>query len=406
VQGASVAAVRARAPLPIAVLVALALPAGAAGQAQLTVYSSLPHSGASKAESDHVLRGATMALEERGGQVAGRPVRLVSLDGARRGSWDPARTAANARTAADDTSAIAYLGELNSGASAISAPITNAAGLLQVSPSNAYVGLTRRVRGVTDRGEPGRYMPSGRRTFGRVAATDRRQAAAMANYLDALGVRRVVLVDDREVYGAGLAVMLRGRLRERGIAIARRAALRGDGRQVARSLRGVRADAMVYCGIVANGAVRLWRAVHRRHRRWRLLGADGVATPAFARAIGAGAARRTRLTAPPLAESAYGAAGQAFFARFRARYGSEPHPFAIYGYEAMAVILDSAAATADPANRGLVVDAFYATRDRDSVLGRYSIDAFGDTTLGTYGGYRVDGRGRIVWDRVLRSGAG
>jgi hypothetical protein len=28
-------------------------------------------------------------------------------------------------------------------------------------------------------------------------------------------------------------------------------------------------------------------------------------------------------------------------------------------------------------------------RDRDSVLGRYSIDHFGDTTLPLYGGYRV-----------------
>lgn len=392
--------------LPIAVAVALALAADAAAQAQLTVYSSLPHTGASRAESDGVLRGAALALEERGAQVAGRPVRLVSLNGGSRGTWDPDRVAANARTAARDPSALAYLGELNSAASTFSAPITNEAGLLQVSPSNAYVGLTRAVRGVTGRGEPDRYAPSGRRTFGRVAATDRRQAAAMAAYLAALGVRRVVLVDDREVYGAGLAVMLRPRLRERGIAVARRAALRRDGRRVARRLRGVRADAMVYCGIAANGAGALWRAVHRRHRRWTLLGADGVATAAFTRSIGAGAARRTRLTAPPLAESGYGAAGQAFFARFRARYGSEPHPFAIYGYEAMAVVLDSAAATQDPANRGLVVDAFFATRDRDSVLGTYSIDAFGDTTLGTFGGYRVDGRGRIAWDRVLPAGAG
>jgi branched-chain amino acid transport system substrate-binding protein len=398
--------VRARVVLPIAVAVALALAADAAAQAPLTVYSSLPHSGASKAESDDVRRGAALALDERGGQVAGRPVRLVSLNGGSRGTWDPGRVAANARTAAQDPSAIAYLGELNSAASTFSIPITNAAGLLQVSPTNAYVGLTRAVRGVTVRGEPERYLPSGRRTFARIAATDRRQAAALAAYLAALGVRRVVLVDDREVYGAGLAVMLRPRLRERGIAVERRAALRSDGRRVARSLRGVRADAMVYCGIAANGAAGLWRAVHRRHRRWTLLGADGVATAAFARSIGAGAARRTRLTAPPLAESAYPAAGQSFFARFRARYGAEPHPFAIYGYEAMALILDSAATSPDPANRALVVGALLAARDRASVLGTYSIDAFGDTTLATYGGYRVDGRGRIVWDRVLGSGAG
>jgi branched-chain amino acid transport system substrate-binding protein len=42
-----------------------------------------------------------------------------------------------------------------------------------------------------------------------------------------------------------------------------------------------------------------------------------------------------------------------------------------------------------------------ATRDRDSVLGRYSIDRFGDTTLATYGALSIR-HGRLVADRVLR----
>ena len=38
----------------------------------------------------------------------------------------------------------------------------------------------------------------------------------------------------------------------------------------------------------------------------------------------------------------------------------------------------------------------FAIRDRHSVLGTYSIDRSGDTTLREYGAYRVD-RGRLVF---------
>ena len=73
-----------------------------------------------------------------------------------------------------------YLGEFNSGGSAISLPITNEAGILQVSPSNTYVGLTR-AEGA-DKGEPDKYYPSGKRTFGRVVPADHIQAAAQVAY--------------------------------------------------------------------------------------------------------------------------------------------------------------------------------------------------------------------------------
>jgi hypothetical protein len=46
--------------------------------------------------------------------------------------------------------------------------------------------------------------------------------------------------------------------------------------------------------------------------------------------------------------------------------------------------------------------AFRATRDRDSVLGRYSIDANGETTLSTYGVLKVS-RKRLVYDRKIDS---
>ena len=51
--------------------------------------------------------------------------------------------------------------------------------------------------------------------------------------------------------------------------------------------------------------------------------------------------------------------------------------------------------------RRAVIRAAFATKRRRSVLGRYSIDRHGDTTLTDYGVYRIV-RGELVWDRRVR----
>lgn len=61
---------------------------------------------------------------------------------ARAGSWTPEATSASTRKASQDESTAAYVGEFYSGASAVSTPILNEAGVPQISPANTYVGLT------------------------------------------------------------------------------------------------------------------------------------------------------------------------------------------------------------------------------------------------------------------------
>ena len=70
----------------------------------------------------------------------------------------------------------------------------------------------------------------------------------------------------------------------------------------------------------------------------------------------------------------------------------------------MAVVLDSIERAGDSSDdRDAVVDAFFQTTDRHSVLGTYSIDDVGNTTLDRFAGYRViDGRARF--ETPLRAG--
>ena len=224
----------------------------------------------------------------------------------------------------------------------------------------------------------------------------------MAALLQAEGVKRVFLVDDFEVYGKGLADMVSSRLGPRGIAVAgRRHLRRRNAGGIAGAIRRSKADAMVYAGITQNGAARLWNAVHRRNPNLKLFGPDGVAEEPFTRRLSRGAARRTLMTNPTLKPSAYPPPAAAFYNAFRARFRKTPEPYAIYGYETMSVVLDAIRRGGN--SRRAVIDAFFATRDRDSVLGRYSIDEFGDTTLSTYGVLKVSRRGRLAYDRTIDS---
>jgi len=90
------------------------------------------------------VNGIKLALDQAHNQAGDFTVKYTSLDDAtaQAGEWDPGQTAADARKAAADPNTVYYIGEFNSGASEVSIPILNNAGIPQVSPANTYVGLT------------------------------------------------------------------------------------------------------------------------------------------------------------------------------------------------------------------------------------------------------------------------
>jgi branched-chain amino acid transport system substrate-binding protein len=91
---------------------------------QLTIYSSLPLQGPSGPSSQQIVNGEKLALSEAGGRIGSFKISYLSMDDSNTttGEWNPGVTATNAKTAAEDTTTIAYLGDYNSGASAVSLP--------------------------------------------------------------------------------------------------------------------------------------------------------------------------------------------------------------------------------------------------------------------------------------------
>jgi branched-chain amino acid transport system substrate-binding protein len=169
----------------------------------LTVYSSLPFDPTDRKQSTDVVNGEKMALQKAGNKVGKYSIKYVSLDDATpaEGKWEAGQVSSNARTAAQNKNTILYLGEFNSGATAVSLPILNRSGILQISPSNTAVGLTKKS---ADPAEPAKYYPTGKRTYGRVVPADNIQAAAQVTYMKNNGVTKLFVLDDKEVYGKGV----------------------------------------------------------------------------------------------------------------------------------------------------------------------------------------------------------
>jgi branched-chain amino acid transport system substrate-binding protein len=384
---------------------------GDGGGGSLTVYSSLPLQGASRPQSEDVIRGIQLALKQKGGKCGDFTINYESLDDATAaaGKWEPGATAANARKAAQDENTIAYIGEFNSGASAISIPITNEAGILHVSPSNTAYGLTKSGPGA-DEGEPDKYYQANPdvRNYGRVVPIDNIQGAALAQYMKDEGVTSVYILDDAEVYGKGVAANTKIAAEELGIKVAGEDSWEGKAanyRALASKIQATGADAVFTGGIIDNNAPQLYKDLNAAMPDAKLFGPDGVATVDFTKEIPEKVQQQTYLTAPTLSPEELPPAGQQFYKDYEAEYGEpqdEIDPYAVYGYESMAIVCDAIAQGGD--DRAAVIEAFRNTKGRESPLGTYDIDADGDTTLSDYGGYKAEG-GKLVFNKVIKAQA-
>src|SRR5580700_11396555 len=181
----------------------------AAGGNTVDIYSSLPMQGASSAQTIPLVNGIKLALAQANNKAGQFTVNYQVLDDstAAAGKWDPGQTAANARKVASDPKAVFYIGEFNSGASEVSIPILNEAGIPQVSPANTYVGLTTSLPGSAP-GEPQKYYPTGKRTYLRIVPIDSIQAASGLIAMKNAGCTKVAVANDKQAYGAGLATLL------------------------------------------------------------------------------------------------------------------------------------------------------------------------------------------------------
>jgi branched-chain amino acid transport system substrate-binding protein len=381
---------------------------GSGGGKSLTIYSSMPLQGASGPQSKAVVNGYELALEQAGNKAGEHTIEFVSMDNstAQAGAWTPEATTANARKAAQDDTTAVYLGEFNSGAAAVSIPLLNEVGVPQISPANTAVGLTVDEPGATP-GEPDKYYPTGQRTYARIVARDSIKGPALVSVMQEEGCTKVQLTNDKEVYGAGLAEAIETAAGQAGLEIISNEPIDKNApnyRSLAQSAASAGADCFAFSGITANNAVQLFKDFAAAVPDAKLYGVDGVCESGFfdpkQGGIPASVASRFKCQSPTLPASELPPKAEDFFTAYAEKYGDKtPDPYAIYGYEAMQLALD-AIERSGSGEKEDILQAVFDTEDRKGVLGTYSIDDNGDTTLTEMSLQKVE-NGELVFDKVI-----
>jgi branched-chain amino acid transport system substrate-binding protein len=380
----------------VGLAVGVMAPLAQAQSSTIKIVSSLPRTGSSKGQTDTIVNAMKMAFDEAGNKAGDFTITYEDMDDATpaRGAWDAGKEAENANKAVADSDVMVYLGTFNSGAAKVAIPILNRASLVMISPANTYPGLTKPGKGEPN--EPDIYYPNGTRNYARVVPADDLQGAVAANWAKALGVQNAYVLDDTELYGHGIAQVFADTAGKIGLGIAGGPegidSKASDYRALATKIRGTGADMVYYGGITQNNAGKLFKDLRSvLGNDIKLMGPDGIYEQAFIDDAG-DASEGVYVTFGGVGASKLTGKGADWYAAYKAKFNGEPEGYASYGYEAAKVALN-AIATANTKDREAIRAAVMGTSNYDGVLGNWSFDANGDTTLTTMSGRQVvDGK--------------
>jgi branched-chain amino acid transport system substrate-binding protein len=325
----------------------------------LTVYASIPAQSADPQTAADVYDGELLALQQSSGVVGSFKIRIVKLQGD--------KLSDNARRAIEDQTAVAYLGELEPGASGDTLGITNALDLLQVTPTDTALELTQ--ASAADPGSPNKYyesLGSYGRTFARVCGSSAQEAKAQVQEMQSLGVKQLYIRNDGTPYGAAIALAVKQDAASAGIT-------------VDSSLTG--ADGYFY-GASSSGASSAGSALAnaaKSNSAIKLFVPSALDTSAFASSFGP-ASINLYASAPGVQSG-----DQTFIAQFNTAFGHAPAQQAVFGYVAMSAVLkalDEAGANAN--DRTTVVHDFFTLKNLSTPVGALSFNADGNPSVAPF----------------------
>jgi len=395
-----------------ALLASLAIAAGSGcanahtgGNRTVAIGLDLPLSGIDGGSAIPVRNAVSLAIDaaNTAGLPGGYRIVLDDLDDSVQGKHDPAQGAQNMKSFVADPNVLAALGPMNSSVAKAEIPITNAAGLAQITMAATAIELTHPPDAVHLR--PGRPdHPS----FFRVCASDDRQGAAAAEFVRIKGLHRAFVIDDNESYGKGLADVFASSFAAGGGVVLGREHLTPfamDFKALLTKIRAANPDAIFFGGIVSTGG-----AVLRRQMADVGLGSvpyfggDGLDSPEYIPLAGA-AANGTFFTLgePNIARLSE---ARAFIAAYRARFGAEPGSYSPTGYAAASVVISAiraalAAHPDRPPTREEILSGVAATAGLVTPIGSVTFDRNGDLYRPVISLYEIR-NGRV--DFVLQGG--
>jgi branched-chain amino acid transport system substrate-binding protein len=352
----------------VLVSIVVVVAAGCAPKADnvIKVATSSPLSGSQAAVGESIKLGAQIAVEEQKEEFVKFGFTLV-LD-PQDDQADPKVGVAVAQKLIADPEVLAVDGHYNSGVAIPSSEVYKQGNLLQVSPANTHPD-------VTDRRLP---------NVNRICARDDEQGPFGADYaVKTLNANKIYVIDDKTTYGAGIADNFEARAKTNGATIVGRDGIttgETDFSAVLNKVAAAKPDLLYFGGMFPEGSLVL-KQMRDKGINATFMGADGMDDPQMAKIAGNAVVGAYYTTAAFDINST--PEGKAWAAKYEQQFKLQPGAYAVYGYDAMNVILEALKkAIADNGgklpSRQQVSDAARSTNDFQAISTVVTFDGKGD----------------------------
>jgi branched-chain amino acid transport system substrate-binding protein len=359
----------------------------------IKLFSSWPLTGTYDRIGGDAVEAVKLCLEDFGNAAGGFAIEYEGLDdgsAANNGGPDQAKETENVNRVVADADAMVYMATYNSGMAKISIPITNQAGMAQISYANTYPGLTKAFEGATEEGEPDVYYPTGKRNYMRVCPADDIQGVAAATWaVNEMGRKAAYVVHDQSLYGQGVAAVFQTKFAELGGEVLGFEGFdpkASDYQSLMTSIADKAPDILMCGSTVDNNAAKLLQDMRLvMGEEVIFLGPDGLNNNPFVDGAGDAAegAYITFAGYTPDELVRLGGPGADYVNRLLQRLGYEDandiDAYAVYAYETTVAVLQSLDRVAEK-DRTKILDDLFATEGFVSLLGfTWSFNDQGDT---------------------------
>ncbi|WP_160672267.1 branched-chain amino acid ABC transporter substrate-binding protein [Clostridium sp. C8-1-8] len=291
--------------------------------ATVKIASVSPLSGSQAAIGESIKNGAKLALTERSDEFKKLNINLQFSP--QDDQADPKVGVSVAQKLIADKDVLGVVGHYNSGVAIPSSEIYKNVNLAMVSPANTAVAVTE--RGYDD--------------VNRICTRDDVQGPVAADFaLSDLSAKTAFVIHDKTTYGQGVADEFKKRFADKGGTVAGYEGItagESDFSGVLNKVAQVKPDVVYFGGMYPEGSL-IIKQMKEKNITAKFIGPDGMDSAEVVKIAGdssKGIYYTTMAADVSLTEQ-----GRAWAEKYKKQFGNQPENYAIYGYDAMNVLLD------------------------------------------------------------------
>ena len=366
---------------------------GAAGKV-IKIGVDLPMSGGEAPNGEPTNNGVLLAIDDanKAGGYKGMMFEEVLKDDAVNGVHDPAQGAKNVQELLADSAVVGLVASFNSNVGKATIPITNAAGVVHISPAQTNPGLTKPEFGALD---VRKARPTEINYF-RVCPTDDLQGPVAADYaFKNIKAKKVAILDDQETYGKGIADEFEKEFKRLGGTVVSHDGIPKGTQDFHAILTAIKAkgpDLLFFGGVTTTGGGLVRKQMKDVGLSIPYEGGDGIVEDEFLKVAGDEATGSYGTVAAENADRLPSAQG--FIKGYKAKFNSDPGAYSANAYVAANIIIDAVKAVGP--DRAKVRAWVASLKDYKSIIGTFSFDKNGDTTNKIISVYAVK-NGKWEW---------